>query len=228
MPRRARLILPNVAVHVIQRGHNRQACFYQNTDYLTYLDWLHAYANECDCSIHAYVLMTNHVHILSTPARAESLGLMMKRLGQRYAQYINRRYERSGALWEGRYRSCLTDSERYLLGCYRYIELNPVRAGMVDNPANYRWSSYRNNALGESDDIIEPHPVYIALHEDKVQRTEAYRKLFEYRLENRVIDEIRNATNGNLVVGSKQFQREVEQAMGRPVTRGQPGRPPCE
>ena len=159
MPRRARLILPEVTVHVIQRGNNRQACFYQETDYRNYLDWLHEYAIECECRIHAYVLMTNHVHLLATPSQADSLRAMMKRLGQRYGQYINRTYQRSGTLWEGRYKSCLTSNETYVLGCYRYIELNPVRAGMIHHPAEYRWSSYRANAQGDKNSIITPHHI---------------------------------------------------------------------
>lgn len=125
MPRRARIILPNVAVHLIQRGNNRQACFYHPSDYHNYLDCLRDYAHENDCEIHAYVLMTNHVHVLMTPDKAEGPGRLMKQLGQRYVQYINRTYRRSGTLWEGRYRSCLAGEEAYVLGCYRYIELTP-------------------------------------------------------------------------------------------------------
>ncbi len=228
MPRRARLILPNITAHIIQRGNNRQTCFFQHEDYRTYLDWLHEYAVDCDCRIHAYVLMTNHVHLLATPAQAESLSNLMKRLGQRYAQYVNRNYERTGTLWEGRFRSCLTNSENYVLGCYRYIELNPVRAGMVDHPASYRWSSHRANALGEANNLIDPHPLYHALHEDSAHRCKAYRGLFDRRLETRMITEIRDATNGNFVIGGKLFQQEMEQALGRRVTRGKPGRRPAE
>ena len=160
MLRRARLMLANVAVHLIQRGNNRQACFYQDSDYLTYLDWLYDYAQESACRIHSYVLMTNHVHLLLTPAKAEGPGKLMKRLGQRYVQYVNRTYQRSGTLWEGRYKSCLTNEEAYVLGCYRYIELNPVRAGMVKHPGEYRWSSFRVNAQNEPTQLISPHQVY--------------------------------------------------------------------
>ena len=225
MPRRARLILPEVTVHVIQRGNNRQACFYQETDYRNYLEWLHEYAIECECRIHAYVLMTNHVHLLATPSQADSLRAMMKRLGQRYVQYINRTYQRSGTLWEGRYKSCLTSNETYVLGCYRYIELNPVRAGMIHHPAEYRWSSYRANAQGDKNSIITPHPLYLALHSDKEQRSNAYRELFKYQLEAGLVDEIRQATNGNYVIGNERFQRQIAAALGRRVIRGKPGRP---
>ena len=154
MPRRPRLSLPNVPLHLIQRGNNRQACFIGDEDYRFYLDWLSEYAGRAGCSIHAYVLMTNHVHLLVSTERSAAPGEMMKALGQRYVQYFNRTYRRSGTLWEGRYRSCPTQAESYLLACQRYIELNPVRAGMVEHPAEYRWSSYRANAQGDIDPMI--------------------------------------------------------------------------
>ena len=142
MPRRARLSLPGVPWHIIQRGNNRSVCFHAEDDYQFYLHYLKEFADKFGCALHAYVLMTNHVHLLLTPARDDSAALMMKHLGQRYVQYVNRTYRRSGTLWEGRFRSCLTQSEDYVLACYRYIELNPVRAGMVLKPQDYRWSSY--------------------------------------------------------------------------------------
>jgi len=151
MPRRARIALPNVPVHLIQRGNNRQPCFFADEDYRRYLDWLTEYAGKTGCRIHSYVLMTNHVHLLISADRADAGGALMKLLGQRYVQYVNRVYRRSGTLWEGRFRSCLVQAEDYLLGCQRYIELNPVRANMVAHPAEYRWSSYRANAQGEAD-----------------------------------------------------------------------------
>ena len=138
MPRRPRLILPGVPLHLIQRGNNRQLCFFADEDYQAYLGWLKEYAEKSGCAVHSYVLMTNHVHLLLTPETATSVGQLMKRLGQRYVQYVNRTYRRSGTLWEGRYRSCLTQEEDYLLACSRYIELNPVRANMVAHPADYR------------------------------------------------------------------------------------------
>lgn len=131
MPRRARLTLPNVPMHVIQRGNNRQACFFADEDYRFYLEWLKEYAAKSKCRIHAYVLMTNHVHLLVSSDSGNGIGALMKALGQRYVQYVNRTYGRSGSLWEGRFRSCLTQEESYLLSCQRYIELNPVRAGVV-------------------------------------------------------------------------------------------------
>lgn len=135
MPRRARLAVAGIPWHVIQRGNNRTACFYADEDYVRYLETLGDMARKYGCAIHAYVLMTNHVHLLLTPKKADSAALLMKHLGQRYVQYVNRVYRRSGTLWEGRFRSCLTQNEEYVLSCYRYIELNPVRAAMVQHPS---------------------------------------------------------------------------------------------
>jgi putative transposase len=149
MPRRARLSLPGIPWHIIQRGNNRAACFHAEEDYRLYLDYLKEFSAKFDCAVHAYVLMTNHVHLLLTPEHIDSAALLMKHLGQRYVQYVNRTYKRSGTLWEGRFRSCLTQSEQYVLACHRYIELNPVRAGMVKKPQDYPWSSYSANALGD-------------------------------------------------------------------------------
>lgn len=224
MPRRPRLILPEMPVHVIQRGNNRQACFYADEDYLFYLDHLAEQSSKSGCAIHAYCLMTNHVHLLLTPQKADSVGLMMKGLGQRYVQYINRTYRRSGTLWEGRFRSCLTREESYVLACYRYIELNPVRACMVDHPAEYRWSSYRFNAQGEASRFLLKHAVYEGLGSNDGVREAAYRGLFSAEMEPELVDEIRQATNGNYALGSTRFKVEVEAALGRRVTKEKVGR----
>jgi len=162
MPRRPRVILPDTPLHIIQRGNNRQACFAADDDYCFYLDWLKEYSVKTGCSIHAYVLMTNHVHLLLSCASSEGAGALMKALGQRYVQYVNRTYRRSGTLWEGRFRSCLAQEDTYFLVCQRYIELNPVRAEMVSHPGEYRWSSYRANAQGEANMLLSPHPLYMA------------------------------------------------------------------
>jgi putative transposase len=225
MPRRPRLILPGIPLHIIQRGNNRQSCFYADEDYLFYLQWLQEYGRATGCSIHAYALMTNHVHLLLTPTGADSAGLLMKRLGQRYVQYVNRTYQRSGTLWEGRFRSCMAQEETYILACQRYIELNPVRAGIVDHPAEYRWSSYRANAQGESAPLLTPHPLYQALGDDPMARQLAYRELFRYELDPGLIDSIRQATNGNFALGTHQFTEQIADVLGRRATRGMPGRP---
>ena len=225
MPRRARLLLPGVPLHLIQRGNNRSACFYADEDYLFYLDNLKLQAEKHGCAVHAWCLMTNHVHLLVTPSKPESASLMMKGLGQRFVQYINRTYARSGTLWEGRFRSCLLQEEDYVLACYRYIEMNPVRASMVEHPAEYRWSSYGANAHGLPSAIIEANPLYTQLGETADLRASAYRELFRYQLDPGLVDQIRSATNGNYALGNARFASEVEQALGRRAIRGRAGRP---
>ena len=225
MPRRARLSVAGIAWHIIQRGNNRSACFHAERDYRRYLDELTKLSDRFGCAVHAYVLMTNHVHLLLTPERTDSAALLMKHLGQRYVQYINRTYRRSGTLWEGRFRSCLAQSEDYVLACYRYIELNPVRAGMVRHPRDYRWSSYTANAEGEAQALLTPHEQYQALDRTGETRREAYRGLFKERIDEPVLDEIRQATNGNFALGGKRFQGKIEQMLNRRVTRGWAGRP---
>lgn len=225
MPGRPRLVLLGTPLHLIQRGNNRQACFYADADYQFYLEWLEKCADKYGCEIHAYVLMTNHVHLLVTPGEHDSAGLMMKYLGQRYVQYINRTYRRSGTLWGGRFKSCIAQDEAYVLGCYRYIELNPVRASMVDQPAEYRWSSYRVNGQGEPSTLITPHDQYLQISALKEDREFQYRQLFRHQLDPGLIDEIRDATNGNFALGSVRFKSEVSAALNRRVVPGRSGRP---
>ena len=225
MPRRPRLNAAGVAVHIIQRGNNRSVCFFAEEDYLFYGHHLGELAQRFGCALHAYVFMTNHVHLLLTPAKAGSASLMMKHLGQRYVQYINRQYRRSGTLWEGRYRSCLMQSEGYVLACMRYIELNPVRAGMVRHPREYRWSSYAANAEGERDALLSAHEQYLLLAREDKARREAYRELFKAHLDEEQIEQIRQATNGNYALGSARFQAQIAKALGQRVVRGKAGRP---
>lgn len=225
MPRRARVALPNVPLHIIQRGNNRQACFFADEDYRNYLAWLGEYAGRSGCRIHAYVLMTNHVHLLLSSEGGGASGALMKALGQRYVQYVNRVHRRSGTLWEGRYRSCPVQAEAYLLACQRYIEFNPVRAGMVAHPAEYRWSSHRANGLGEASGLVSPHERYLALGATPSERQAAYRGLFDQGLDAGVIERIRGATNGNFALGDDCFAAEVAAALGRRVVPGKSGRP---
>lgn len=225
MPRRARLAIAGIPWHIIQRGNNRSACFYADEDYLRYLETLGEMARKYGCDIHAYVLMTNHVHLLLTPKKIDSAGLLMKHLGQRYVQYINRVYRRSGTLWEGRFRSCLTQTEEYVLSCYRYIELNPVRATMVQHPSEYRWSSYRANAEGTFSSLLSPQDEYLRLGKDDIERQQAYRSLFNAHVDAKRVDEIRTATNSNYALGNERFREEIEQALKRRATRGTNGRP---
>lgn len=225
MPRRPRIALPGVPLHVIQRGNNRQAIFFAEEDYRYFLGQLAECARSAGCSVHAYVLMTNHFHLLLTPGEAGSAGRLMKQLGQRYVQRVNRSYRRSGSLWEGRFRSCIIQDAAYLMACSRYVELNPVRAGMVAQPADYPWSSYRANAHGERDPAVTPHSVYMGLADDGPGQRAAYRDLFRYTLKLGQLDEIRRATNGNFALGDPRFQAQIAAALGRRVTPGKPGRP---
>jgi putative transposase len=224
MPRRARLSLPGIPWHIIQRGNNRSVCFHAEEDYYFYIYHLAELAARFGCAIHAYVLMTNHVHLLLTPEKANSVALLMKNLGQRYVQYVNRVYRRSGTLWEGRFRSCLTQNDDYVLACYRYIELNPVRAAMVRHPRDYRWSSYSGNAEGKNDPLLTPHEQFLRLGRSDPARRESYRALFKAHLDEPLVDQIRQATNGNHALGNARFQEEIEAALGPRAKRGAPGR----
>ena len=226
MPRRARLSLPGIPWHIIQRANNHSACFYTERDYTHYLDTLKEQSLKTGCQIHAYVLMSNHVHLLVTPEKQNSAALMMmKGLGQRYVQYINRSYQRSGTLWDGRFKSCLAQDEDYVMACYRYIELNPVRAGMVEHPRDYRWSSYQVNAENQLNDLITPHAEFLSLAQTKEARNNAYRALFLENMAEPMLGEIRRSTNGNYVLGSTGFQQEISEILNRRVVPGKAGRP---
>ena len=207
MPRIARIIFPDLAVHVTQRGNNRGPCFFRDADYRSYLEYLQCFAERFHCLVHAYCLMTNHVHLLLTPARADACALLMKYLGQCYVQDVNKAIGRTGTLWEGRFRSCLVHTAQYVLACYRYIELNPVRAGMVAHPRDYRWSSYRHNAEGRTDAGVAPHPAYLALADDPEHRFSEYRGLLDEPLPQEKVDELRRATRSGCVAGAKRQNR---------------------
>lgn len=225
MPRRARLCLPGIPWHIVQRGNNRLPCFDERADYFVYLNLLEELAPRFHCEVHALVLMTNHIHLLLTPGQPESAGQLMKHLGQRYTQYFNRRCGRVGTLWQGRYHSCLAQTADYVLACYRYIEMNPVRAGMVKRPDEYPWSSYATNALGKSWPLISPQSEYLNLGLDSATRLRAYGALFTRGLTTEMMERIRGATLGNVVLGDKKFAQEVETATGRRSVHGSRGRP---
>ena len=207
MPRTARVVFAGVALHIVQRGVNRARVFFRERDYADYLSLLMSAARQSGCSIHAYCLMPNHVHLLATPDSPRSCAAMMKRLNQRYGQRINAGAARTGTLWEGRFYSGLVDTERYALACYRYIELNPVRAALAGTPRDYRWSSYRCNAEGRFDPLVSHHFSYVALEPDADGRRLAYRQLFDTALEPSVIDDIRRATRGGYRVGEQRPRR---------------------
>lgn len=223
MARQPRFILPGCPQHVIQRGNNRHVIFADAADYQCYLDALEEACNRFDCRIHAYVLMTNHVHLLMTPDRSDGIGKVMQSLGRRYVRYFNNRYHRTGTLWEGRYKAALLDTESYLLTCYRYIELNPVRAGMTVRPDDYRWSSYHCNSLGEHDPLVSPHELYLQLAKSPARRCGIYRALFATALEEFAVAAIREATNKAWVLGDDRFRQEIEDLLQRqaaPKPRG--------
>lgn len=225
MPRRARIAIAGIPWHIIQRGNNRADCFHSVRDYRYYLRTLSDQAVKHGCAVHAYVLMTNHIHLLLTPETTDGASLLMKQVGQRYTQYINRNYSRTGTLWEGRFKSCLTQEETYVLACYRYIEMNPVRARMVSDPADYPWSSYHCNALGKTDEQITQQAVYLALSENNRKRIDKYRDLTRTAIPQSEIDEIRRSTNGNFVLGNDAFKTKMCRLLGRRVVPGSPGRP---
>ena len=205
MPRRPRIHLDGLPLHIVQRGHNREPCFFGNQDYHAYLNWLGEASRRERCALHAYVLMTNHVHLLVTPEHAASIPRLIIALGRRYVPYINHTYGRTGTLWDSRYKSSLVDADTYLLICQRYIELNPVRAAMVTDPADYQWSSYRHHAFGEANPNLTPHPLYTALGADVAQRQAAYRGLFSSALEDTPVNDLRMALNQNQPIGNPRF-----------------------
>src|SRR5229473_482470 len=224
MPRRPRSWIRDVPLHILQRGNNRAACFYAQEDYRFYLHWLRLNAEHYGCAIHAYVLMTNHVHLMLTPKERDSASKLMQSLGRRYVQYVNRVHRRSGTLWEGRFRASLVEAESHLLNCYRYIELNPVRAAVVKDPADYIWSSYRHHALGTADRVVTEHPLFNALGATPAERAEAYRALFRTELDEREVNAIRTALNHGGVLGSDRFGEAIAASLGGGAERVRRGR----
>ncbi len=210
MARLPRISPTGVPVHVIQRGNNRQVCFVSDEDHGAYVYWLKEYSSKYRVDIHAWVMMTNHVHLLCTPQQEGGISRMMQALGRRYVQYFNFEYRRSGTLWEGRFKSCLVQEERYLLEIYKYIELNPVRAEMVVDPGEYRWSSYRINGLGKVSDLCTPHHEYLSLGKKLVERQKNYRKIFVQHIDGKLLENIRSSTQKGMAVGSDRFKEEIE------------------
>lgn len=217
MARKPRIVLANQPHHVVQRGNNRAAIYWRNDDYNFYLECLEDACEKHDCAVHAYVLMNNHVHLLLSPGKAEGLSLMMQSLGRRYVRYINNKYQRSGTLWEGRFNSSLIDSERYYFNCTRYIELNPVRAGLVKHPEAYPWSSYETNARGESSMLVKPHELYRQLGNDARTRAAAYRAMFAHTLDEKEIELIRVTAEKGMVLGNDSFRKTVAKKLRRSV-----------
>ena len=223
MARHPRLIYPGIAAHVIQRGNNRNACFRHEVDYLVYLAHLRQLAGKHRCALHAYCLMTNHVHLLLTPDSEDACSEFMHDLGTSYVRYFNRRHGRSGTLWEGRFRSCIVESARYVLACHRYIELNPVRARMVSHPASYAWSSHRANSGVQADPSLTAHPEFEAL------TREAYGSLCVQPFEEEILKSIRDATNGGYPLASDDFKARLSAESPYRIERNKPGpKPPIK
>lgn len=225
MPRCPRLEFPGFPLHVTQRGVNRCAIFVDNIDRRHFYDLLRDAMAEHDIAVHTYVLMGNHVHLLLTPPAQEALSRAMRNFGQCYVQAFNKRHRRSGTLWQGRFKSCLVDTERYLLTVYRYIELNPVRASMASLPEHYRWSSVHAN-LGLIDDpLVTPHPSFLAQGIDPQVRTHAYRTWLREGVGDDELENIRAHLQQERALGDTKFQAMVEKALGRPVKLRKRGRP---
>jgi len=225
MPRKPRFVLPDYPQHTILRGNDRHACFFAPSDYRLFLGYLAEACKRYSLELHAYVLMTNHVHLLATPRAEFAISHAMQRLGQRYVQSINKRYRRTGTMWEGRFKSSLVQTDRYLLTCMRYIELNPVRAGMVNHPGDYPWSSYRANGLGDINELLAPHPLYQVLGATPSLRQHAYRRLFVSHIDETDLGLIRGTVNQELVLGSDRFRAQIEAMTSRQAGERRRGRP---
>jgi len=218
-------MLPGIAVHIIQRGNDRADCFFKDEDRAFYLFHLGRVLPRARCRLHAYCLMSNHVHLLVTAEEEHGCASLMKSIGQLHAQYVNKHYGKSGHLWQGRFKSCLVQSEQYVLACYRYIELNPVRARLARRADEYAWSSYTANAKGESLEFLSPHDEYQRLGRTPGERQAVYRDLFGQIQQPQQLEEIRTATNGGYALGNAAFKHAMARALDRPVEKGAAGRP---
>ena len=231
MARLPRYVIPNQPQHIIQRGNNRQVIFAADADYQFFRDALVDAAAKHGLKIHAYVWMTNHIHLLATPQLGDSISKVFQSVGRKYVQYFNFTYRRSGTLWEGRYRATIVDSEQYLLKLMRYIELNPVRANMAGHPAAYPWSSYAYNAEGKSGlnyDWLVPHDEYLQLGINSAETQEAYRQLFNAELDSNDLSLIREYTHKGWALGGSRFIDEIERLGSRQAASKGLGRPKKE
>lgn len=227
MARLPRLFIPAQPQHVILRGNNKQPIFEDDDDRRMFLDRLREAARQHGLAIHAYCLMPNHLHLLATPANGRSLSVALQALGRYYVLYFNRRHGRSGTLWEGRYRATVIEAERYLLVCTRYIELNPVRAGLAERPESYAWSSCAHHVGLAVDALVTDHPLYWALGNTPFERQRAYQDSFAQPLPEADIKAIRDATQKGWLLGSDAYTARMAARANRritPLTRGRPRR----
>ncbi len=228
MPRKPRFYLPGVPAHVMQRGHNRNNIFFENKDYREYLKILKKVSDLYKCQIHAYVLMSNHVHLLVTPEQKNSISLMFQSIGRLYVNYINKTYHRSGTLWEGRHKGSIIDTENYFMTCMKYIELNPVRAEIVSDPIDYPWSSYTANGYNKPNAIITKHQLYLSIASSEVNRVEIYRNLFKRTIEKDTLKDIRCSIQSGTPLGNEKFLKKIESTLNFPIGYKERGRPRVE
>ena len=242
MPRQARVVIPNTPHHILQRGHNRQIIFASDEDYHYYLDNLRELKRELSLHVFSYCLMTNHVHMIIDPGEnPENLALLMKRLAGRQTRYVNKLEKRTGSLWDGRFKSSPISTDEYLLLCCRYIDLNPVRAGMVDKPDKYKWSSYRTKIAGINEGLVDKDKIFMALGEDDLERSATYKDYVEgygglsdgqedggqiLNLSPDITETefIRKALQRGQLTGSVKFNKAIEEKMGIRVSLLGPGR----
>jgi putative transposase len=225
MARTARLAVPGYPHHLIQRGNNRQAVFVDADDRARYLGMLREVLREQGVALHAYVLMDNHVHLLVSPGEGAALSRLMQRLGTWYTGWFNHRHGRTGALWEGRFRSSLVEADAYLLACMRYIECNPVRAGMVEQAEDFRWSSARHHVGSLSDPLVSDHSLYWSLGNTPFEREATYKAF----LADASLEESGNLSKaflGGRALGSSLFLQRMSESAGRSLQPAKRGRPP--
>ena len=219
------MYIPGYAYHIVQRGNNREACFFEEENYRVYIRYMGEVLPRYGNYLHAYCLMANHVHLLITPDFEDSISNLMKVVCSRYAQYINKKYARTGTLWEGRHKASAIDSESYLLKCYRYIELNPVAAHIVNRPVEYAWTSNHCNASGDPDPLVSLHESYLALGQNQQQRCSNYRKLINEVLSAEDCQAIGKAVHFSMPLGSEEFIEQIERRTGRKIGFAHRGRP---
>ena len=225
MPRKPRFFLPEIPIHIVVRGNNKQIIFAEEDDFQAYINAMAESLIATETKLHAYVLMSNHVHLLVSAMIPENISKLIQGIGRKYVPYFNHKYGRTGTIWEGRFKASSIDSDQYMLACYRYIEMNPVRAKMVNAPADYKWSSYGGNALGHPSKVLSPHDLYLALGKTEASRQAAYRSLFSDVMNHAVLQDIRDCLQTGTPLGNDKFRLNIEALLGQKVGSTQRGRP---
>lgn len=225
MARTSRIVIPNLPHHIIQQGNDRQPIFRDEEDYQVFHAWMREAARQFKVAIHAYVLMGNHLHLLATPSDAQGLARMMQLLGRFYVPYFNRKYDRTGTLWQGRFKTSVIESDPYFLSCSRHIEMLPVREGVVPHPADYKWSSYLHHVGDKPDSLIADHPLYWALGNTPFEREAAYKQFMQQPIPQDEVNSLGLTVGKGWTLGSEQFQIQLEKKINRRVRPGKRGRP---